>query len=175
MYSLRSGDGSVTVHLSREELSLIPWAADVLADPCFAHQSSPGEPLVAAPVPGAVLSRVADFVRYRASHGFPSLERPARGDLARCLGADGAWYRGFIASAAASGGAAAVCALLRAADFLRIEDLMNLCALQLALTYAALRPHQRAALFGAADVDEAAAARAAHAWACEEPDLLGKL
>jgi len=173
MYALQSGDGSVTVHLTRDELALIPWARDVLLPP--------PPPLVAPPVSGACLSRVAEFVRHRTTHAFPPLERPARGDLARCLGADGAWWRSFILASSASsggsggGGAPALCALLRAADFLRVEDLMNLCALQLALTYTALRPHQRAALFGAPSGEEEAAARAAHAWAAEEPDLLAKL
>jgi hypothetical protein len=159
--TLLANDG-VAIPLSEAAVALCPFVADIWGggddeitvtgadsrSPGAAQTTtSPWEPICAylhfsAGVNGRNLTRAVEFLEYRSSHGFTSPSRPlrtkrtddaaaveSRGDLAKS-GIE-AWYITYIDAYPIM----EVFELLYAADFLRVEDLMDLAAAKLAQHY----------------------------------------
>lgn len=127
-----------------------------------------------------MLRLIKRFVEYRKDHPFPELDQPLdnRGDFKRTLpapeGGGSNWWFDFATAL----GTKQKFDLLRAAQFVGVEDLTNLMAAAIATHYLRWTPEQKQAIFDPErkiSEEEEAKIRKAHAWACEEPELVKKL
>lgn len=121
----------------------------------------------------ATLKLVLEFLNMRTERLCPTSKRPIRdkSDLAK-NGVDEVFAKWIEAKSNPE-----AFALLNAADFLRIENLMDLAAVKLARRYLQWTMHEKRGVFGTYDLtpDEEEQLKKEHPWAEEEAELEAEL
>lgn len=106
------------------------------------HRPSP--PFLFTGVSGPALNYVIEFLKHRAENPFTRPKRPIRDKSDLTKNGLEEWYSKFIEAIDMK----IVFELLRAADFLRIEDLMDLSAARIARQYLQWTQHEKKSIFG---------------------------
>jgi hypothetical protein len=158
------------------QVALIKYAHDYVGE-----GSAEVEAIPVNTISGSTLALVKEFVAHRATHPFPEIEQPLenRGDISKSLkDAEGGapnWYREFIARCGPGGKTEAWFDLLRAGEFLIIDDLMNLASIAIATKYLSFSEEKAASLMPVPKETEESRIKKTMAWAEEEPKLLERL